>query len=373
MIRSSLTLRRPTQRPGGRILLFSLVCVAFTLAVIYMSASSVQTDTGSPPLASFLSPSTSLAYQDSNGFFVDVLDTAWKLQREKARTKTHYFDNNAPLRNANSAGYWYANNLQPYLSCPNAERIGGPEDNGHGDGPKWVCNPQSVTNKKQFRQAVRGISPSSDAAAAAADEPCLIYSIGCNGQYDFEDALCARSDRTCEIHIFDPANYVRPGDVENKNIHFHQWGLISSNLVQSRQKNGLKYPDERGNTFKSFQQTMQELGHVGRKIDILKIDCESCEYETQVDWIDIDIRQILIEVHAAPTSIYPETYPGVKYNVTDFFNAFHQNYYAMFYKEPNPLYAKAVEFSFIKMNPSFWGDNSAMFRYSGPGSGRVGQ
>jgi hypothetical protein len=52
--------------------------------------------------------------------------------------------------------------------------------------------------------------------------------------------------------------------------------------------------------FKTFQETIVELGHEGGPIDIFKIDCEGCEWSTYKDWLGADLRQILIEVHKVP-------------------------------------------------------------------------
>lgn len=52
--------------------------------------------------------------------------------------------------------------------------------------------------------------------------------------------------------------------------------------------------------FKTFEETIKELGHDGRPIDIFKIDCEGCEWSTYKDWINADLRQIVVEVHRAP-------------------------------------------------------------------------
>ena len=54
--------------------------------------------------------------------------------------------------------------------------------------------------------------------------------------------------------------------------------------------------------YMSMQETVKELGHENRVIDILKIDCEGCEWFTYKDWLEFDIRQILVETHNAPSS-----------------------------------------------------------------------
>ena len=74
----------------------------------------------------------------------------------------------------------------------------------------------------------------------------------------------------CEVHIFDFSNnYDRPENAE-KNMHFHQLGL------QGTQQNR-KSP--RGE-FASFPEILKRLGHENRTIDIFKIDCEGCEWDT---------------------------------------------------------------------------------------------
>ncbi len=73
-----------------------------------------------------------------------------------------------------------------------------------------------------------------------------------------------------------------------------------------------------------------------------------CEWYTYKDWIDrsVDIRQILIKVHRSPPM------------VNEFFESLHNANYAMFHKEFNVIYVsgKYVEFSFLKMAPTFFGD-----------------
>ena len=141
---------------------------------------------------------------------------------------------------------WYLNNLQPVFSCPHEVRVG-----GHGDGPKWTCDPHRLLKKE-----------------------CLVYSVGSLGSYEWEDGLVDLIGTHCEIHIFDPGNYARDGDPEGKNIHYHNWGLISS--YDSKYKmNG-----RRAGTFNmmTFRQIKEKLGHQKRTIDILKIDCEKCEW-----------------------------------------------------------------------------------------------
>jgi hypothetical protein len=129
--------------------------------------------------------------------------------------------------------------------------VGG--NNGHGDGPKWVCNPHRIGLREPPRA-----------------KDCLIYSIGSNGEYDFEEGLLQElgltSKVSCEIHVFDFGGYERPEDAA-KNIHYHQWGLQGVGASASKGKREMK----------SFPDILKTLGHENRTIDILKIDCEGCE------------------------------------------------------------------------------------------------
>ena len=122
---------------------------------------------------------------------------------------------------------------------------------GHGDGPKWICNPHRLSASKD----------------------CLIYSIGSAGVYTWEDALVHMLSKHCEIHVFDTSKkYARPNDPDKRNIHYHNWGLKSS---YADGKSSF-YNKNEAHVLKTFPETLKELGHESRHIDILKIDCEGC-------------------------------------------------------------------------------------------------
>lgn len=129
---------------------------------------------------------------------------------------------------------------------------------------------------------------------------CLVYSVGSNGDFRFEEGFQKRLPGACEIHTFDFTNYagrVPPG----KNIFFHHWGLKPS-YNETRNYKLSRFPQNipPNKPFKTFQETVKELGHEGRPIDVFKIDCEGCEWSTYKDWIGADLRQILVEVHMVP-------------------------------------------------------------------------
>jgi hypothetical protein len=68
----------------------------------------------------------------------------------------------------------FLNNLQPDFTCPHERRVG-----GHGDGPKWTCDLHRLADK--------------------ADR--VVYSIGSEGNYEWEDSLIDEiGSKHCEIH-----------------------------------------------------------------------------------------------------------------------------------------------------------------------------
>jgi len=135
--------------------------------------------------------------------------------------------------------------------------------NAFGDGPKFVCGVDVI---------------------AAKGKDCLVYSVGSNNRIEFETAV--HDAMGCDIHVFDPT--VAKNDFIGGHIStFYQWRLG----IDGRREG------------KSVETIMKELGHVNRKIDILKIDCEGCEYDVMPVLFDqmaegkIAIDQILIEMH----------------------------------------------------------------------------
>ena len=100
---------------------------------------------------------------------------------------------------------------------------------------------------------------------------------------------------------------------------------------------------------------MEKLGHTGYAIDILKIDCEFCEWFSYKDWLspNLDVRQLLLETHNLPTPVEnPQSGKGGHWfpastNVmpSQFFDAIEAAGFAMYSKEPNIHPQAAVSIS----------------------------
>ena len=135
-----------------------------------------------------------------------------------------------------------------------------------GDGSKFVCG-AIVLNQQ----------PS-----------CLVYSIGSGGDWGFEQAIKAVAPN-CEIHTFDPHPDRGPHKfMGSEYTAMHALALAGG----SSGKGGI-----------TLTELMMRFGHSGRHIDILKIDCEGCEWDAfehifkAVRAGRFTIGQILVEMH----------------------------------------------------------------------------
>jgi Methyltransferase domain len=77
---------------------------------------------------------------------------------------------------------------------------------------------------------------------------------------------------------------------------FHPWGIGGG--ANNYTANGIPFDT------KPIMTIVNDLGHVGRRLDILKIDCEGCEGTAMVPLFEAIIRQelqvdqIMIELHS---------------------------------------------------------------------------
>ena len=179
-----------------------------------------------------------------------------------------------------------------------------------GVGGKWVCDPYRISAK---------------------GEKCLIYSVGPSPDYIFEKNFVTNVNRNCEIHVFDDV----PSETTNlpPGVSFHNWKIGSAPVSQ-----------------KTLEKTVKELGHVGRTIDILTIDCNGCEWNDYESWLipSAPIQQILLRIH------------GIHSNADKFFEKLEDSGYLTFHKEANTKGITSmgapftIEYAFIKLGSSFF-------------------
>jgi hypothetical protein len=294
-----------------------------------------------------------LAYSQSYGFFDTISTKSWQLLRSIYLEHMNHRNINRPLLYSKhdpysthpwdrSAEAWYQNNYEPNFNCLYQKRIGG--TNTNGDGPKWVCNPYRISQRANERKAT---DPT--------HRGCVVYSIGSNGDFNFELGLQKEVGvGVCEYHIFDMGNYESSMPRELQRAYYHQWGLKKQDYYPNKddeEKGGegdtrTKMPTL-GQQYYGLLDTIKLLGHTDLDIiDIFKIDCEDCEWETYMDWIHPSIpllHQIQVEVH------------GVQANATlNFFDHLEAAGYLRFHKEPNIQYGPScIEYSMIKVDTEF--------------------
>jgi hypothetical protein len=230
---------------------------------------------------------------------------------------------------------WYQDNVEPAVTCAREERAG-----PAGEGGKGLCDPNRLR-------------------AQGAD--CLIYSVGSFDDFSFEEAITRDVSSAREIHAFDHT----VSNPRNKpcGVHFHPWGLGRA-----------REPD--GSDLKSLADIVVALGHKGRTIDVLKIDCEGCEWSTYGSWFDADVRvdEMLVEIHAGTIdsnlneihqswlslivgeqlfgrgALDPSREPVAKRFLRRLYD---ENFY-IFHKEPNIKYSRlhkmCVEFALIRFD-----------------------
>eukprot|EP00578_Thalassiosira_sp_NH16_P023566 CAMPEP_0181103446 /NCGR_PEP_ID=MMETSP1071-20121207/14870_1 /TAXON_ID=35127 /ORGANISM="Thalassiosira sp., Strain NH16" /LENGTH=593 /DNA_ID=CAMNT_0023186521 /DNA_START=111 /DNA_END=1892 /DNA_ORIENTATION=+ len=246
---------------------------------------------------------------------LDNLDKRFNEMRAARRNETAKMN----LGNVPPQLWW--DMFEPEATCFTDERFGSNVRKGRygafGDGPKFLCGIDSIA-KKTARFTDEG-----------AGERCLVYSIGSNNDISFERAVYDHISG-CEIHTFDPT--LNTAFVGDKYATFHDWGVGEDGQSMSF--------GEKTWTAKGLETIMQELGHTDRTIDIIKIDCEGCEYTTLPPFFDaiasgkVRIGQLQIEMHA-PAANLGSTQDADLPMVHDFFAAADRAKLRIFHKERN--------------------------------------
>lgn len=196
---------------------------------------------------------------------------------------------------------------EPEATCVDEERFGSEERySAFGDGPKFVCGVDVIAEKAKKKKNLSGSNGGSgdgdggdrsDDADAGGGDGCLVYSVGSNNDVRFEKAVHDFAPG-CEVHTFDPTLADEPF-VGVEYATFHPWGLGTDGGKEGDTMHGRKNAGDR----KSFETIIRELGHEDRTIDVLKIDCQGCEYAAMPPLFDlmaegkVRVDQVLIELH----------------------------------------------------------------------------
>eukprot|EP00591_Stephanopyxis_turris_P002394 CAMPEP_0195512526 /NCGR_PEP_ID=MMETSP0794_2-20130614/4453_1 /TAXON_ID=515487 /ORGANISM="Stephanopyxis turris, Strain CCMP 815" /LENGTH=277 /DNA_ID=CAMNT_0040640329 /DNA_START=149 /DNA_END=982 /DNA_ORIENTATION=+ len=270
-----------------------------------------------------------MAHKESMGFFDNIPNKTWMLMKKRVQRRVNHYNLKNPMSfEKNIPAFFYQDNFEPDFGCQNELRVG-----GMGDGGKWTCYPDRIAALAAEKSKSKG-------------EKCLIYSVGSGGDFRFEEGIAeiltagkTQDQDLCEIHVFDPEDFSSNIPMKFKSfIHFHKWGFRGA----TASLNDMIFPAA---SYRTLEDTINDLGHVNRTIEVFKVDCEECEWGAYQDWLNAPLfmRQILVEVHYVPS------------NAIDFFTSLQSAGYVNFHKEPNMACGgDCVEYSFLKLDESFF-------------------
>lgn len=128
--------------------------------------------------------------------------------------------------------------------------------------------------------------------------PCLVYSFGIADDFAFDDYW---GNFGCEVHAFDPTLRNRPA-FKSPNVVFHFSGLTGGKDSGADKFSDAGYGSILHPLF-TLDRIVNSLGHTDTPIDILKIDCEGCEWDAfnflsqNAPNVLVNVRTIAIEVH----------------------------------------------------------------------------
>ena len=254
-----------------------------------------------------------LSLQQSFGF-LEYTDEQW------ARLQSIYLSQSSRQRGYphSEPSLFWTKNWHSTLSCAFERRLG-----NKGDGGKWVC----------------------DAYRLAAQKECNVISVGSDNEWSFEIAIHQLNPR-CKIYTFD---YSRNPIGKPDFVTYLSFGLGAHNMScagiifnTSPYTPICRHTDGLWEELLTLSSAVKMIGLEGKKIDILKMDCEGCEYVVLSELDQVFCQQVLVEVHKF------EVVPVAP--IEDMM----QNNYVIFHREPNLLTrGNDMEFSFIKLHPQF--------------------
>ena len=127
----------------------------------------------------------------------------------------------------------------------------------------------------------------------------FVYSFGVTKEWSFDENMARFG---CTVHLFDPT-VEEPPQRLGPRIIFHNWGLRGGHRNEAKYTRFVHaYYGKVGGVLKTLSEIEHELGHRGRSVSILKMDCEGCEWDVfgfmkPKNHPLRNINQLLIELH----------------------------------------------------------------------------
>jgi hypothetical protein len=138
--------------------------------------------------------------------------------------------------------------------------------------PRYKCrtgHPQKIARRKKWEEIA--FCTDDLKRRDRNTDMCLVYSFGIYKSIEWETKVAQFFG--CEVHAFDPT-------VNHPNtslVTFHKLGLQGEGSDVSL-TNGVEYNTKDPALLLSLPDIMERLGHTGRKLSVLMMDCEGCEW-----------------------------------------------------------------------------------------------
>lgn len=129
------------------------------------------------------------------------------------------------------------------------------------------------------------------------DEKCLVYSFGVHDSTEWEQKMA--KEFGCDVYAFDPTSKFTTEDVA-PGVKFHKLGLQGSDVDVSKTHSAL-YDAIDPSTLRTLGDIRVMLGHTTRQIDVLRLDCEGCEWgvlkQLACSMDSEMVDQLMVEMH----------------------------------------------------------------------------
>lgn len=122
-------------------------------------------------------------------------------------------------------------------------------------------------------------APAALEASRALRGGCLVYAFGTQHADEFTDFWAAQTG--CQVFAFDPTvTYYKA--LPHPAITFHPWGLTSVDSANDARSElaSIGHYGKVSGTLLTLREIVARLGHQGRTLTALKLDCEGCEWTT---------------------------------------------------------------------------------------------
>ena len=322
---------RRFQSRKRRVVMVSIATLSFCMIAMLVRVNNFLSGMILPSFTIRIAHSHNAALRDSNGFFTDVPDENWKLRMQQTKTvldEQDMFNQELSETHINTREWW-VQNWKANFPCYHEVRIRN----------KFICDPNRIVS--------RAVEHLNSSGRVNVGSECIVYVSGGDDiafANEFLDYTLARvvefglTTPICEVHVFKP-NIENQQPSQHDNLNIHPWGFKPKDNAANKTSNDA--------SFKTFEETIQVLGHTDKTLSLLALDCEGCEFDVYNDLLSLDIpaNQLIIQMHGVPN-------PN---QVHSMFNSLRFAGYVITHKEEEPNGSGEVyNYSFLKLSRSYF-------------------